>query len=282
VPELPEVETMARDIRPTLAGATIRQARLYKSDVLRKVTKHRLEKALAGAKVKGVGRRAKHIVIELADDRRVIVQPRMTGSFGVRRSVRPSVRRSAAVLDHDPYVVLDLELTSGKTVFFRDVRRLGCIFLLTPKQWESYDAALGPEPLDKAFTEEKFAEIMSARAAVKKVIMDQKRLVGVGNIYANEALWMAEIDPSKPAHKVPAARRVTLRQAIIQVLRDSIKGRGTTIRDYRTGTGEPGNFAGRLVVYERAGEPCLRCGKRIALTHAIDGRATYFCPGCQR
>jgi formamidopyrimidine-DNA glycosylase len=116
---------------------------------------------------------------------------------------------------------------------------------------------------------------------VKKVIMDQKKLVGVGNIYASEALWMAGIDPSREARKVKPAEAALLRDAIVDVLARSIKGRGTTVRDYRTGTGEPGNFAGRLAVYDREREPCLRCGRRIVMTHAIDARSSYFCPGCQ-
>ncbi len=281
---------MARDIRPALAGATITTARVYRPDILRRIRRPAFEAALKGRRVRAVGRRAKHVVIELEDGRRIIVQPRMTGSFGVRKAgSRIEDRGSRGQKRHtrssipDPYVCMELELASGRTVFYRDVRRLGCVYLLDPRGWARYDAALGPEPLQPDFSAERLAEILAGtKAAVKKTIMDQKRLVGVGNIYANEALWMAGIDPSKPSNKVPDTKTPRLRDAIVDVLRASIEGRGTTIRDYRTGTGEPGNFAGRLVVYERAGEPCLRCGKRIALTHAIDGRATYFCPGCQR
>ena len=277
---------MARDIRPALAGATIKSVCVYKPDILRRIRRPAFVAALKGRRVRAVGRRAKHIVIELDDGRRVIVQPRMTGSFGVRRRGTAAPRKhghSGTAQTTDPYICLELELTSGKTVFYRDVRRLGCVFLLGQAGWDQYDSALGPEPLEPGFTVDRLASILAGtKTAVKKAIMDQKRLVGVGNIYANEALWMAGIDPSKPSHKVPDAKTPGLHQAIVEVLRASIEGRGTTIRDYRTGTGEPGNFAGRLVVYERAGEPCLRCGKRIALTHAIDGRATYFCPGCQR
>jgi formamidopyrimidine-DNA glycosylase len=294
VPELPEVETMARDIRPTLAGAVIRAVRVYRPDILRRIRRPAFESALTGRRVRAVGRRAKHVVIELDDGRRVVVQPRMTGSFGVTRSGRSRRRGPDALkrtlgkarpagLAQDPYICVELELASGFTVFYRDVRRLGVIYLLDQARWETYDRAMGPEPLDPSFTPDVLAGILRlTKAAVKKAIMDQKRLVGVGNIYASEALWMAGIDPSKASHRVPAGKVAPLHDAIVDVLRASIDGRGTTIRDYRTGTGEPGNFAGRLAVYDRAGEPCLRCGKRIALTHAIDGRASYFCPGCQR
>lgn len=277
---------MARDIRPALAGATIKAVRVHKPDILRRIRRPAFEAALAGRSVRAVGRRAKHVIIELDGDRRIVIQPRMTGSFGVRGPGSGVGGRSLRTPDpgpRDPYVCLELELASGKTVFYRDVRRLGCVYLLNERGWERYDRALGPEPLEPEFTAETLAGILKhSKAAVKKTIMDQKRLVGVGNIYANEALWMAEIDPSKPSHKVPDAKTPRLHKAIVGVLRAAIEGRGSTIRDYRTGTGEPGNFAGRLLVYERAGEPCLRCRKRIALTHAIDGRSSYFCPGCQR
>ena len=112
--------------------------------------------------------------------------------------------------------------------------------------------------------------------------MDQRVLAGVGNIYASEALWMAGVDPSREASKLTADEASRLHAAIAEVLSNSIAGRGTTFRDYRTGRGEPGDFYGRLAVYDRAGQPCRRCGRRIAVTHAIDARSSYFCPGCQR
>ncbi len=123
--------------------------------------------------------------------------------------------------------------------------------------------------------------LTSSRAALKKLIMDQKRLAGVGNIYASEALWMSELDPSREGRRTRPAEAARLHAAIVEVLKRSIKGRGTTVRDYRTGTGESGTFQGRLAVYGRKGEPCLRCGRRIVMTHAIDARSSYFCPGCQ-
>ncbi len=276
MPELPEVETIARDIRPHLQGRTIISARLFKTDVLRKVRRPAFERGVRGRRVNRVGRRAKHLVLELDDERRVVIQPRMTGALLVDAHRAP-VR--------DRYDVLHLDLDSGVRVRYRDVRRLGAIFLLSPAEWARYDAALGPEPLERSFTADAFAAILRAAVpAVKKAIMDQRRLAGVGNIYASEALWIAGIDPSRSARTVRREEAVRLHAAIVDVLARSIRGRGTTVRDYRTGTGEPGGFQGRLAVYERAGEPCLRCGggKRVALTHAIDGRATYFCPGCQR
>ena len=117
---------------------------------------------------------------------------------------------------------------------------------------------------------------------MKKVLMDQRRLAGVGNIYANEALWAAEIDPSRPAQALDEGDAERLHGALQRVLRASIKARGTTFRDYRDAGGKQGGYAAKLAAYGRGGLPCLRCGRRLVETHAVDGRSTVFCPGCQR
>ncbi len=276
MPELPEVETIARDVRPHLEGAVIRTARVFKPDMLRGTSRPVFERALAGRRVVRVGRRAKHLVFELDDGRRMVIRPGMTGAL-----LTDARRRKAAA--RDPYDVVHLDLDTGERVRYRDVRRLGGIYLLTPVQWAKYDAAIGPEPLARAFTPRALSAILKGgRLAIKKAIMDQRKLAGVGNIYASEALWMAGIDPSREARRIGPDDAARLRDAIVEVLRRSIRGRGTTVRDYRTGTGEPGGFQGRLAVYGRAGEPCRRCGRRIVMTHAIDARSSYFCPGCQR
>ena len=182
----------------------------------------------------------------------------------------------------DPYGVLDVGLGARGRLVFRDVRRLGTVQLLRPGRWATYSARIGPEPLEKAFTAAVMGDALRGRhLAIKKALMDQRRLAGVGNIYANEALWLARIDPSRPAGTLTPAEVVRLHRAVVGVLRRAVAGRGTTVRDYRTGAGGPGTFQGRLVVYGRAGEPCLACGHHLALTHAIDQRATYFCPWCQ-
>lgn len=283
MPELPEVETIARDMRPHLEGARIKSARLFKPDILRGIKRPAFEKGLTGRRVVAVGRRAKHIVVTLDDGSRMIIRPGMTGALLTQprpvASGRSGGQPGAARDKHD---VLHLELSNGIQIRYHDIRRLGGIYLLNPKQWERYDAKLGPEPLDPAFTADVLGLMLAkSRLAVKKAIMDQKRLVGVGNIYASEALWMAQIDPSREARRIRPDETRKLHAAIVDVLSRSIEGRGTTVRDYRTGTGEAGNFQGRLAVYGREREPCLRCGRRIVMTHAIDARSSYFCPGCQ-
>lgn len=273
MPELPEVETIVRDLRPRLVGRRFLGARLSHDDVLRGVTRRALVSGLKGRRVRSVRRRAKHAVIE-TDGRRLVVQPGMTGSLQVlKRALTDDERR---------YAVLQVQLDNGGTLVYRDVRRLGTLLWLDDEAWAEYDAAIGPEPLEPGFTPAVFRKILAgSRAAVKKVLMDQRALAGVGNIYANEALFAARVDPSKPADRVtpPAARLI--HRHIIRILEAAITSQGTTFRDYRTGTGERGNFQLELLVYGREGEPCRRCGTTLAGTHAIDGRITVFCHRCQ-
>ncbi len=241
---------------------------MRKPDVLRGATPQKLRRTLVGRKIERVWRRAKLAVIDFDSGARVAVQPRFTGSFVVERSGRGV----------DEYSTLHLALDDGRNLHYRDVRRLGTFQLFTPKEFEAYVSKLGPEPLEAEFTAESLYELLQkSTRAIKPLLMDQHRLAGVGNIYASEALWRAKIDPSRPARKVAREKAGLLRDAVVGVLTESIELRGTTIRDYAEGA-----FADKLDVYDRAGEPCNRCGTRIALTHAIDGRATYFCPRCQR
>jgi len=273
VPELPEVETIARDVRPHLVGAIIRRIRVIKPDILRGIGRRAFERSLTGRRVTAVGRRAKHLVIVLDDGRRLVIQPRMTGSLLVTEAAAPT----------DRYAAIAARLSSGRQLAYRDVRRLGAVHLLSAEAWKRYTARIGPEPLEPGFTAARLAAVLAGgRLAVKKALMDQRRLAGVGNIYANESLWSAGIDPSRLSGTVTAAEARRLHRALVDILRRAIRRRGTTVRDYRTGTGEAGAYQSRLNVYGRARRACHRCGRRIVLTHAVDARATYFCPGCQR
>jgi formamidopyrimidine-DNA glycosylase len=273
MPELPEVETIVRDIRPALLGRTLGRVSLSHDDILRGVSRRRLLRDLPGSTVESVFRRAKHAVLDFGE-RRLVVQPGMTGSLIVYdRPLEPDEAR---------YAVLRARLDDGRELVYRDVRRIGKLLLLDAKSWRRYTEAIGPEPLDPDFTPERLgASLGKSRQAIKKVIMDQGRLAGVGNIYANEALFAAGIDPSKAARRLTPDDRRRLHREIQRILRAAIDSNGTTVRDYRTGTGEPGNFQLELLVYEREGEPCRRCGTRLAGTHAIDGRITVFCHRCQ-
>lgn len=274
MPELPEVETIVRDLRPHIVGKTLLNPKLHHAHVLRGVTKRRLLRAMTRSRVPAVERRAKHVVIHLSTGDRLVIQPRMTGSLVVHAGQRtPAERR---------YAVLEVDLEGGGRLVFRDVRRLGTIWLLDEPGWRVYTQRIGPEPLAADFDSTRFANrLNNSRQAIKKVLMDQRRLAGIGNIYANEALYRARLDPSRPAHHVSKAEYQSLYRHLRAVLREAIRDRGTTVRDYRTGTGQSGGYQRVLRVYGRGGEPCRRCGTLLATTHAIDGRATTFCWRCQ-
>jgi formamidopyrimidine-DNA glycosylase len=275
VPELPEAETIVRDLAPRLAGRTLSHPALSHTDVLRGVTRRALLRALDGAVVAELSRRAKHLVLRLAGGRRVVFRLGMTGALLVYDHPLTRAERR--------YAVLRARLDDGGTLVFRDVRRLGAIYLLDEAGWQSYTGRIGFEPLDDAFDLATFRGVLrSTPQAVKKVLMDQRKLAGVGNIYANEALFRAGVDPSASARGVTPRAAGRLYRAVRAVLTQAVNRRGTTVRDYRTGTGGRGGFQFSLAVYGRGGEPCVRCGTRLATTHAIDGRATTFCWRCQR
>lgn len=273
MPELPEVETIVREVRPALVGRTIRRVSLSHDDILRGVSRRRLQRLLRGASIRGVARRAKHAIIDLGAHR-LVIQPGMTGSLMVYdRRLTP---------DEAGYAVLRAPLDNGQELVYRDVRRLGRIHLLDLAAYDEYSAALGPEPLESTFDDAALADALAGtRQAIKKVIMDQRRIAGIGNIYANEALFAAGIDPSKPANRLTPEHRGRLRRELQQILEAAIASSGTTVRDYRTGTGQLGSYQFELRVYGRQGEPCRVCGTRLAGTHEIDGRMTVFCHRCQ-
>lgn len=275
MPELPEVETIVRDIRPSLIGRRFASARLSHDDVLRGVSRRGIVRGLAGARVEEVTRRAKHAVIRLDRGTRLVVQPGMTGSL--------IVHRKALTKSEARYGVLRLPLEGGGELVYRDVRRLGTLLLLDERGWLAYDAALGPEPLAAEFTPARLARAFAGTTQyVKKALMDQRLVVGVGNIYANEALFAAGVDPSQPANTLTEVEVDRVHREVQRILNAAIASNGTTFRDYRTGTGESGNFQLELMVYEREGEPCRNCGTLLAGTHAIDARITVFCWRCQR
>lgn len=269
MPELPETETIARDLDGALRGAVVRSVAVERADVLRGDSAG--VRTLAGAQVLGVHRRAKSVVLDLGPAGRLVVTPRFTG---------------ALLVDGTPdeaYTCLRLALADGRTVRYHDVRRLGTVALLDATAFAAWDAALGPEPLDPGLTAERFSGLIRGSSrAVKSILMDQKRLAGVGNIYANEALWRAGLRPTRRGRSVRLGEGARLLAALRGVLEESIALRGTTFRDYRDAYGGRGGFAARLQCYGRAGAPCMRCRRTLVGTHRLEGRHTVWCPGCQR
>ncbi len=273
MPELPEVETMVRELRERVVGRRITAARLSHDNLLDGVTRTALVRGLRGRTIREVTRRAKHALIT-TDTRILAAQPGMSG--GLQVLDRPRSGEAAR------YDVLTCLLDDGTALVYRDVRRIGTLRWLAPADWEAYAARLGPEPLDPALTPGALADRLGAsRAAIKKVLMDQRCLVGVGNIYANEALFAAGIDPSLAADRVPREKLERLHGEVRRILAAAIASEGTSFRDYVTSTGQPGNFQLELFVYGREGVPCRVCGTILAATHAIDKRQTVFCWRCQ-
>lgn len=274
VPELPEVETIVRDLAPEIIGSQLSRTKVHRPNVLRKITRQRLTGALDGCRATGFTRRAKNIVMQLDSGQRLVIQLRMTGSLRIKKG-RLSAQDKA-------YLVFQISLGRGRTFLFRDVRRLGTIQLMDPRRWDDFEARIGPEPLADAFRSVTLERCLSStRMAVKKAIMDQGKLAGVGNIYANEALFLAGIDPSRPANSLSVREYQALYRTIRKVLRGGIAARGTTLRDYRAGDGTMGKFQTKLKVYGRGGEPCVKCGTELVTNHQIGGRATTVCWHCQ-
>ena len=274
MPELPETETIARDLDREVSGARITDVHVRKADVLREVSARELRKRLTGASITRGWRRAKLVVLDLSTGDHLVVQPRFTGALLIDAGDLPDRERE--------YSTLELALEDGRSLHYRDIRRLGTVALMRDDRFARYTSALGREPLDPAFTTEHLSVLLrGSRQAVKKVLMDQRAVAGIGNIYANEALFRARIDPSRASNRVSAEQAAALHSAIVDVLRESIAARGTSFRDYRDASGARGGFVERLAVYGRAGQPCPRCGARLIGTHAIDGRMTVLCARCQ-
>ncbi|HEY2898416.1 MAG TPA: DNA-formamidopyrimidine glycosylase family protein, partial [Gemmatimonadaceae bacterium] len=242
---------------------------------LRDITAAALSRRMAGARIERTHRRAKAVVVLLDTSDRLVVQPRFTGALLVDDGTLP--------VEATTHIAVSFALRDGRTLAYRDIRRLGTLALMSQARFAKFDAALGPEPLDPAFTPQHLSGILrDSRQAVKKLLMDQRRVAGVGNIYANEALWRARIDPSRAARTISEAEAVSLHAGLTGVLREAIDARGTSFRDYRDASGARGGFSELLAAYGRGGLPCPRCGATLVDTSAIDGRTTVFCAWCQQ
>jgi formamidopyrimidine-DNA glycosylase len=273
MPELPEVETTVRGLRRPLLGAKIVRTRVLKPDVLR-VSARSFRCALAGRTVTEVGRRAKNILIELDGGSRLVVNLGMTG--------RVILSKQPGSLPFSTHPAVRFSLEDRRSLVYDDVRRFGGLEVLSAAAWEERDARLGPEPLLPGFTAELLHEGLGASTSpVRSWLLDQRRIAGVGNIYAIEALFRAGVLPSRLSNSISREEACRLHRAIRKVLRDAIDRRGTTLRDYRDVDGEPGGNAPSLLAYGRAGEPCPRCGDSIQRV-VFGNRSAFLCSSCQR
>lgn len=271
MPELPEVETTRRGISPHLTGRRVTGV-VIRERRLRWPIPRALDRALPGQIVQSVRRRAKYLLLD-TDAGTAILHLGMSGSLRL-------VPRDAPVGKHDH---VDIQLDSGQSLRLTDPRRFGALLWTTARaEQHALLAALGPEPLSAAFDGAHLCTAAHGRkVAVKNFIMDSHIVVGVGNIYASEALFMAGIHPGRPAGRVSRARYDMLAKAIKEVLVASIKMGGTTLRDFVGGDGQPGYFKQTLRVYDRLGEPCRRCGAPIRAKR-IGQRSSFYCVNCQR
>ena len=269
MPELPEVETVARGLQKCLPGSTITGAVVYWPRTLARPAPDDFQARIAGRRVESVGRRGKYVVISL-DHGYLLVHLKMSG--------RLFIAPAGELLDSHIRAVLDLD--GGRQLRFRDARKFGRIYLVDKP--EEVTGPLGPEPLAADFWPEDFSRLLSRRSGrLKSMLLNQEFLAGVGNIYADEILFVARLNPLRRADTLTAGEQARLYEAIRSVLQRAINASGTTLpdRNYLDGEGRAGEYTAE--VYGRTGEPCLICGTPIERV-VIGGRSTHFCPQCQQ
>ena len=274
MPELPEVETIRALLAPGLEGRSFDRVTILDPRLTRPEPPEVIAAELEGERVVHVRRRGKYLIVGFDSGRHLLVHLRMTGNV---LHPAPDGYRD------DPHVRAVVRLDDGSDVIYRDVRRFGTWDLLEPGDLDVYFTTrrLGREPLERGFTAKSLgAALAGRRAPVKAALLDQRAVAGVGNIYADEALWYARIHPLTPAGHLGDTDVAALRDGIRKALRLGIRRQGATLRDYRGADGSEGRMQNEFRVYGREGEPCERCGTPIAKTRA-GGRGTWYCPSCQ-
>ena len=271
MPELPEVETIKRDLERLIVNRKILAIRTNSAKQVQPSLKI-VQKAIVGAKITKIGRRAKILIIFLDNGKTLTVHLKLTGRLLVRKRGTPK--------DNWQRIVIDLD--NNKELRFADLRKFGWVRLIkNKKELENLLAEFGPEPLSD-LTFEKFKEILSKSGRpIKIVLMDQKKIAGIGNIYANEALFLAKINPCRPANKITDKETKKLFQAIEKVLKAGIRYRGASDQYYLDALGRKGAYQEHFLIYRREGKKCLDCEAKIKKIK-LGGRGTFFCPHCQK
>ncbi|HUF01799.1 MAG TPA: bifunctional DNA-formamidopyrimidine glycosylase/DNA-(apurinic or apyrimidinic site) lyase [Gaiellaceae bacterium] len=267
MPELPEVETIRMQLAPRLEGRELVRVEILDPRLTRPHDLFEVAETLEGDRVVAVQRRGKYLLLRLASGRGLLVHLRMTGSFGFRPA------------SHERAV---LELDDGSLLVYRDVRRFGTWLVLEDAELDPYlGTKNGPEPLGRRFTAGWLAaRLAQRRAPLKAILLDQRVVAGLGNIYADEALWRARLSPLRPAASITPEEARRLHRAVRASLRVGIARQGSTLSDYVTPDGSRGAMQEEFRVYGRDGLPCPRCRKPIAKTR-VGGRGTWYCPRCQ-
>jgi formamidopyrimidine-DNA glycosylase len=287
MPELPEVETVCRQLDPELRGRRIEKLEILDARWCRPVAPVELEASVTGARIRGLGRRGKYLLLRLDGERTLVMHLRMTGNLVLvegESKLDPSLGRRLYEGERstsERHLRARFTLDDGREIWFTDPRRFGEAFLIDDAALAGRFARLGPEPLSDEFTAEALGEIAAGRTApLKSFLLDQSAIAGVGNIYADEALFRARLHPLSPASSMKAEHRAALRDAVVAALEAGIEGGGASIDDYRDGRGEKGTMQDEFLVHTREGEPCPRCDAAI-LRIVVSGRSTYYCPSCQ-
>ena len=272
MPELPEVENIRLTLTPHLLGRGIDDVQIYLPRIIKRPSAEDFSAGVIGGVINDVLRRGKYLLVSFTNQKFLVAHMRLTGAL-----------IAAGPDEAPPYARVRFSLSDGNSLWYTDVRTLGALYLLNEGETAIKGLReLGPEPLDGQLTAACFAQIMKKRsAAVKGVLLDQSAIAGVGNIYADEALALAGVLPSRKASELSPEEAERLHRALIGVIRQGIANGGTSFRDYKDGDGKKGDNQNYLLVYGRRGQPCRKCGE--PLTYArVAGRGTTYCPRCQK
>ena len=286
MPELPEVETIRRQLEPELEGRTIVGVSILDDRWTRPEPTGPVEIGLTGRTVEEVGRRGKYLLLRLDDAATLVMHLRMTGNLLLAERGEEARKfggeRLYETSSEPRHLRAEIELDDGRLLHFTDPRRFGHASLLGPGELDPYlDSRIGVEPLEGEMTAELIGRIAEGRKApLKSFLLDQKGIAGIGNIYADEALHRAELHPLSPAGSMRPVHWEALREGIVEALEEGLRNGGASIDDYRDSRGEQGSMQEEFLVHTRAGEECPRCGERINRI-VVSGRSTYFCPACQ-
>jgi formamidopyrimidine-DNA glycosylase len=287
MPELPEVETVCRQLDPELSGRRIEALEVLDARWCRPVAPKRLEAAVEGVTIEGLGRRGKYLLLALNGERTLVMHLRMTGNLVLvegEEMLDPSEGRRLYEGERsvsERHLRARFRLDDGREVWFTDPRRFGEAFLIDDAKLDERFAKLGVEPLSADFTAGTLGAMAAGRIVpLKSFLLDQSGVAGVGNIYADEALFRARLHPLSPAGSMKPEHLEALRDAVIAALKTGIDGGGASIDDYRDGRGEKGTMQNEFLVHTREGEACPRGDGTIARI-VVSGRSTYYCPGCQ-
>jgi len=287
MPELPEVETVARQLDPELRGRRILRLEVLDGRWSRPLPPEELGDAVSGRTIRGLGRRGKYLLLGLDREQTLVMHLRMTGNLVLVEGDRvfdPSEGRRLYEAERSTsarHLRALFALDDGRELWFTDPRRFGEAFLIDDADLDCRFAKLGVEPFSPAFTAAALGAMAAGRTVpLKSFLLDQSGVAGVGNIYADEALFRARLHPLSPAGSMRPEHHQALRDAVVAALEAGIENGGSSIDDYRDGRGEKGSMQDEFLVHTRAGEPCPECGGEIVRI-VVGGRSTYYCPSCQ-